>query len=87
MINPGKKNLYIKLNIKKCLASKNRVLFLAETLFSIVNTMVIKSLCDFWHLFMFLEDIFNDFFLTTLTLLHNAIWGKLWELRGLNSEY
>ena len=58
MINPGKKPMY-KIKHEKNSWLVKTVLFLAEALFSIVNTMVIKSPCDFWHLFIFFGGYFQ----------------------------
>lgn len=58
MINPGKKPMY-KIKHEKNAWLVKSVLFLAEALFSIVNTVVIKSSCDFWHLFFFFWRIFS----------------------------
>lgn len=58
MINPGKKPVY-KIKHEKNAWLVKSVLFLAEALFSIVNTMVIKSSCDFWHLFIFFGGYFQ----------------------------
>lgn len=68
MINPGKKPVYEIKHEKNAWLVKTEVLFLAEALFSIVNTVVIKSLCDFWHVFILLEDVFNSFVSFSLPL-------------------
>lgn len=61
MINPGKKPVYKIKHEKNAWLVKTDYCFWQKHYFPYLNTAVIKSLCDFWHVFIFLEDIFNSF--------------------------